>query len=76
MHDEQETREDSNEGSSHEERIGSYIPKWPHRSDQLRELKNLRKQVNDLEIEFRGRNHKRDWEDSSDNPDNVVDGSS
>ena len=54
----------------------SYIPERPYRSDQLRELENLRKQDNDLEIELRGRNRRRDREDSSDDPDYAVDESS
>ena len=60
MHNRQETRVDSNEGSSHREQTVSYILERPHRNDQLRELENLRKQVNDLEIELRGWNCRRD----------------
>lgn len=59
---------DSNEGSSHEERTVSYIPEWSHRSDHLRELENLQNQVNDLEMELKGRNRRRVWEGSSDDP--------
>nr|POF24663.1 hypothetical protein CFP56_67237 [Quercus suber] len=54
----------------------SYILERPHRNDRLRELENLRKQVNDLEIEIRGQNHKSDREDSLDDPDYVPNRSS
>ena len=43
----------------------SYIPEQSRRSDQERELKNLRKQVKDLEIELRGQSRRKDHEDSS-----------
>ena len=72
MHDEHETRVDSDGGSSHGERRVSYILERHHRSDRLRELENLRKQVNDLEIELRGRNRRRDQEDSFDDPDYIA----
>ena len=68
MHSGQKTRVDSNEGSSHRERTVLYIPKRPHRSDRLRELENLR----NLEIEMKGRNCKRDREDSSNDLDYVA----
>ena len=38
----------------------------------MRELGNLRKWVNDLEIELRGRHRRRDWEDPSDDPNYIV----
>ena len=59
MQDGHETRVDSDERSSQGERTISYAPKRSHRGDRKRELENLRKQVNDLKIELRGRNHKR-----------------
>ena len=46
----------------------SYIPEQSRLSDQEQELKNLRKQVKDLEIELRGRCCRRYYEDSSDDP--------
>ena len=49
----------------------SYIPEQSRRSDQERELKNLRKQVKDLEIELRGRCRRRDHEDSFDDPNYI-----
>lgn len=49
-----DTKVDFDEGSSQGERTVLYIPEHPHRSDRLRELENLRKQVNDMEIELRG----------------------
>nr|POF00474.1 hypothetical protein CFP56_55146 [Quercus suber] len=76
MYDRHKTRVDFDGGSSHGERTVSYIPEQPHRSDRLRELDNLWKQTNDLEIELRGWNHKRDQEDSFDDPNHVVDESS
>nr|POF11665.1 hypothetical protein CFP56_62241 [Quercus suber] len=48
----------------------------PHHNDRLRELENLWKQVNDLEIKLRGRNCRRDWEDSFDDLDYIADKSS
>ena len=72
MHSGQKTRVDSDEGSSYGERIVLYIPKQPHRSDRLRELENLQ----NLEIKMKGRNRKRDWEDSSDDLDYVANRSS
>lgn len=51
-----ETRVDSNEGSSLEEKIVSYVLEHLYCCDCLRELENLWKQVNDLEIELRGQN--------------------
>ena len=72
MHNRHETRVDSDGGSSHGERRVSYILERHHRSDRLRELENLRKQVNDLEIELRGRNRRRDQEDSFDDPDYIA----
>nr|POF00475.1 hypothetical protein CFP56_55147 [Quercus suber] len=48
MYDGHKTRVDFDGGSSHRERIVSYIPEQPHRSDRLRELDNLWKQTNDL----------------------------
>ena len=47
----------------------SNIPECSWQRDWLRELENLRKQVNDLEIELRGRHHRRDREGSSDDLD-------
>ena len=47
----------------------SYIPKRSRRRDRLRELENLKKPVNDLEIELRGRCRRRDREGSFDDPD-------
>ena len=72
MHGGQKTRVDSDEGSSHGERTMLYIPKQPHRSDWLRELENLR----NLEIEMKGRNRKRDREDSFDDLNYVANRSS
>ena len=76
MHNGHETKVDYDEGSSQGERIVSYIPEWSCRSNRVRELENLRKQVNDLEIRLRGRHRRRDREDSSDNPDYIADESS
>lgn len=46
-----------------------YIPERPHRSVRLRELENLQKHFNDLEIELSGQNRRRDQEGLSDDPD-------
>ena len=46
----------------------SYILEQSRRNDRERELKNLRKQVKDLEIELKGRCHRRYHKDSSDDP--------
>ena len=54
MQDGHETRLDSDEGSSQREQTVSYIFERSRRSNWLRKLENLRKQVNDLEIELRG----------------------
>ena len=62
------TRHDSNEGSSQGEWNVSYILEQSRLSDQEQELKNLRKQVKDLEIELRGRCCRRYYKDSSDDP--------
>ena len=50
----------------------SNIHKWSRRRDRQRELENLHKKVNDLEIELRGRRCKRDREGSSDDLDYEV----
>lgn len=42
-----------------------YILECFHWGDHERELENLLKQVNDLEIELRGRHQKREWDESS-----------
>ena len=42
----------------------------------MQELENLRKQVNDLEIELKGRHCRRDWKDSFDDPDYIASESS
>lgn len=54
----------------------SYIPKWSRCRDWLQELENLRKQVNDLKIELRGKRCRRDREESSDDPNYNVEESS
>lgn len=72
MQDGHETIVDSDEGSSQGERSVSNVPEQSWRRDRLRELENLYKQVNDLEIELRGRRHRRDWEGSSDDLDFNV----
>lgn len=50
----------------------SYVPERSYRGGELRELENLRKRVNDLVVELRGRHRKRDREDSSDDPDYIA----
>ena len=50
----------------------SYVPERSYRGGELRELENLRKRVNDLVVELRGRHRKRDQEDSSDDPDYIA----
>lgn len=72
MQDEHETILDSDEGSLQGERTVSYIPKWSQRIDRLRELENYRKQVNDLEVELRGKHCRMDREGSSDDPNYNV----
>lgn len=76
MQERLETIVDSDKGSSHEERMVLYIPERPHRSNRLRELENLCKQVHDLEIELKSRNRRRVREGSSNDPDYAPDGSS
>ena len=60
MQDGHETRVDSDKGSSHEERTISYVPERSRRGDRQRELEKLRKQVNDLEIELKGRHRRKE----------------
>ena len=59
MQDGHETRVDLNEGSSYGKRTVSYVPEQSCRGDRQKELENLRKQVNDLEIELRGQHCRR-----------------
>lgn len=54
----------------------SYIPMQSQQRDRLQELENLRKQVNDQEIELRGRRCGRDREGFSDDLDYNVEESS
>lgn len=54
----------------------SNIPKGSRQRDLLRELENLHKQVNDLEIKLRGRRRKRDRKGSFDYPDYEAEESS
>lgn len=72
MQDRHETGVDSEKGLSQDERFVSNIHKWSRRRDRQRELENLHKKVNDLEIELRGRRCKRDREGSSDDLDYEV----
>ena len=65
MQDGHETRVDLDEGSSQGERTVSYVPKRSRQGDQQREPQNLQKQVNDLEIELKGRHHRRVQDDLS-----------
>ena len=60
MQDGHETRVYLDEGSSEGERTMSYIPKRSRQRDRLRALENLRKQVNYLEIELKGRRCRKD----------------
>ena len=53
MQDGHEIRVDSDEGSSEEDKSVSYICEHSHRGDHERELENLQKLVNDLEIKLR-----------------------
>ena len=75
MQDGHEMRVDSNEGSSQGERSMSYIPKHSRQGDHEKELENLWKQVNDLEIELRGQHWRREQDNSSFNP-NYIPGAS
>ena len=59
MQDGHKTRVDLNEGSSYGERTVSYVPEQSYRGDRQKELENLRKQVNDLEIELKGQHCRR-----------------
>lgn len=54
----------------------SYIPERSHHRDRVRKLENLQKQVNNLEVELKGRHRGRDWEDSPNNLDYIAGGSS
>lgn len=76
MQDGQDTRVDFDEGPSQGEQIVYYIPKRPRWRDQLQVLENLWKQVNDHEIELRGRRRRRDREGSFDDPDYNAEESS
>ena len=71
MQDGHETRVDLDEGSSQGERTVSYVPKRSRQGDRQREPQNLRKQVNDLEIELKGRHHRRVQDDLSVDPDYI-----
>lgn len=60
MPDGHETKVDSDEGSSQGERTVSYVVERSCQEDRQRELENLQKQVNDLEIELRERHQRRE----------------
>lgn len=60
MQDGHETRVDSDEASSHGERLVS-----SYHSEQDQEIENLRIQVKELEIETREQRRRRDQEESS-----------
>ena len=60
MQDGHETRVDSDDASSHGERLVS-----SYHSEQDQEIENLRKQVKELEIETREQRRRRDQEESS-----------
>ena len=72
MQDRHETGVDSKKGLSQDERFVSNIHKRSRQRDRQRELENLHKKVNDLEIELRGRRCKKDREGSSDDLDYEV----
>nr|POE63911.1 hypothetical protein CFP56_01949 [Quercus suber] len=76
MEDGHETWVDSDEGFSQGERTVSYVSERSCCRNRMRELENLWKQVNDLEIELRGRHHRRDREDLFDDPNYIVEESS
>ena len=63
MQDGHKTRVDLNEGSSYGERTVSYVPEQSYQGDRQKELENLRKQVNDLEIELKGQHCRRKQDD-------------
>lgn len=54
----------------------SYVLERSHRNDWVRELENLRKQVNDLKIKLRDQHHRREQEESSFEPDYIPGASS
>nr|POE61589.1 hypothetical protein CFP56_60567 [Quercus suber] len=61
--------------------LGNHVgPLYQDPMQSLRPIGRIRlderETVNDLEIKLKGWNRKRNWEDSSDDPDYVVDGSS
>ena len=76
MQDRHKIRIDSDEGSSQGERSISYIPECSRRGDCERQLENLGKSVNDLEIELRGLHRRREWDESSFDLDYILGASS
>lgn len=54
----------------------SYVLERSRRNDWVRELENLRKQVNDFKIKLRGQHHRREQEESSFDPDYIPGASS
>nr|POE83528.1 hypothetical protein CFP56_48261 [Quercus suber] len=68
MQDGNQTRLDSDEGSSQGERTIFYAPEQLYRNERDHWLENLRKKVKELEIEIRGWHCRRDREGSPDDP--------
>ena len=64
MQDGHEIRFNSDERSLQGERLVSNIPKYLYCSERDHEIENLQNQVKKLEIEIKGRRHRRDREGS------------